>query len=62
MILDAARKTLPAPNSGGLYETLLPTIHIGSVEALPSRAFRDGTGTFLDIPDRYRKVGIRDKG
>jgi hypothetical protein len=31
------RTELPAPKTGGLYET-------GFVKAVPSRAFRDGTG------------------
>jgi hypothetical protein len=35
---------LPAQKTGGLYKTHWPE---GYVEAVPSRAFRDGTGIFV---------------
>jgi hypothetical protein len=37
---------MPAPRTGGLYKTGYRQFWAAFVEAVPSRAFRDGTGTF----------------
>jgi hypothetical protein len=37
---------MPAPRAGGLYETFYQQGGVVLVEADPSRAFRDGSGTF----------------
>jgi hypothetical protein len=39
-------KQMPAPRAGGLYKTFYQQGGVVLVEADPSRAFRDGSGTF----------------
>src|SRR6266481_249945 len=42
-------KRLPAQKNGRPLQNLTPTTHGGFVAAVPSRAFRDGTGIFMVI-------------
>ncbi len=45
---------MPAPRTGGLYKTCYPQFRAGFVEAVPSRAFRDGTGTSqIKLPPKF---------
>ena len=46
---------VPAQKTGGRYKGN-GILHFGFVEASPSRAFRDGEGTFQFKAERYQRV------
>jgi hypothetical protein len=53
-------QTAARPKNGRPLQNLPPSTHGGFVAAIPSRAFRDGTGIFVVKLSHYRECEFID--